>query len=1017
MSFSLSQLHYMQRTSWSIPDLAESPEAVDAPVALRRLWRIRGTGITEKLVRRDARSDAAVHMPTLDFLIGLYAFRIPIAFRVESEADRLSVSIGTFLRRGQTASDAQAGKILSDRQQIIKSALNGTLRSIDLQAADPQTAPSTAVGLAIGIPTVKAPDPVDGALPIDRLVRALRGTSWGCLVLAEPIEAPDTSALRSGALEDLKTLQLYLENTKYPDPLSRHYAQLLEATVDDYTYGLAIGAWRTSVYLTGDDVGYMRLGAVWQGIFSGDRSLHMPMSIRRQPRGSEFVAHWKISDRQAPAGPAKFHHRYAHQTVLTSDQLAAYIHLPQIETSGFRILLNPIFDTVPAELPDNAAPIHLGRVMQGARETHVDFDVSVQGLSKHTLISGVTGSGKTNTLLQLLGAADQAGVPFLVIEPAKTEYRALLNHPALGPKLRIFTLGNENVAPFRLNPFECLPGTPVAAHIDMLRSAFGAGFGMWTPLPQVLEQCLHEIYVDRGWDLSADRNSRTGDRTDPLAFPTLTELLHKVDEITPRLGYDDKIASDIRAALRTRINGLRAGGKGRMLDTRRSISPEHLFGRPVILELEQIGDEDDKAFVIGLLLIRVWEYRRLQGRSDALRHLLVVEEAHRLLSNVVPRAGQEEANARGKAVESFTNLLAEVRAYGQGVIIADQSPTRLAADVVKNTDLKIAHRVVAQEDRTTLMGAMAMNEPQSRALSTLGPGVAAVFREGEDAPLLIKVRDAKSQLGAAWPSDEAVATHRGEVEEIAAHAGCAANRQTQNACELARELSESDEFQRSLTRLVVSAFEPVEVLTGLWAAMAARIQAVRRHGMDDRVLVQCAIARASWAYADARGAASGWSFRDTGRFAMLLTDVLADLARGGDGKLDAFRSLLVELSVRTYDPFSHCAQVCPDQPATCLYRHAVTQVLRLSSVRRAWERAEAEDLGESGRANTIIALEDAADLIAYRGPGGTSRAHLQATLCCGQQLLAADPERLQETREIAMSNIVLAAVGAADQPA
>src|SRR5205814_269464 len=129
---------------------------------------------------------------------------------------------------------------------------------------------------------------------------------------------------------------------------------------------------------------------------------------------------------------------------------------------------------------------------------------------------------------------------------------------------------------------------------------------------------------------------------------------------------------DMRGALLTRINGLRAGGKGRMLDVQRSLPMDALLKHPTVLELEGMGDDDDKAFVMGLLLIRLYEHRRAGGEVAGLQHLLVIEEAHRLLTNVGPRSSQEEADPRGKAVETFANLLSEIRAYGQGVIVADQ---------------------------------------------------------------------------------------------------------------------------------------------------------------------------------------------------------------------------------------------------------------------------------------------------------------------------------------------------------
>ena len=205
-----------------------------------------------------------------------------------------------------------------------------------------------------------------------------------------------------------------------------------------------------------------------------------------------------------------------------------------------------------------------------------------------------------------------------------------------------------------------------------------------------------------GGDVLSNSNERLrkGQRT--RTFPVLTELAQIVEITIASLGYDPKVKSEMTAALLTRLNGLRTGGKGAMLDVQRSIPLSWLLKQRCVFELEGLGDDDDKAFVMGLLLIRLAEYRRANGPKSGLEHVLVVEEAHRLLTNSKQGGTEEQANPRAKAVETFANLLAEVRAYGQGMIIVDQVPVKLASDVIKNTNLKIAHRLVAEDDRVAL---------------------------------------------------------------------------------------------------------------------------------------------------------------------------------------------------------------------------------------------------------------------------------------------------------------------------
>lgn len=276
-------------------------------------------------------------------------------------------------------------------------------------------------------------------------------------------------------------------------------------------------------------------------------------------------------------------------------------------------------------------------------------------------------------------------------------------------------------------------GVYIQTHIDYLLSTFQASFELYPPMPYVLETAVYEIYEDRGWDIVENKN-----KYGLTTYPTLTSLYYKIDVVTERLEYDKEVQSNVKAALKARINSLRIGGKGAMLDTQSSIPMESLLKKPTVLELEDIGDDDTKSFVIGILLVQLYEYRKsmLKGVRTDFNHLLVVEEAHRILkatSNVT-----DGNNSRAKAVEFFCNMLAEIRTFGQGILIADQIPTKLANDTIKNTNLKIVHRTVMKEDRETMGEAMNMTDEQIDYLSSLRRGCAVVYAEGDSKPKLVK---------------------------------------------------------------------------------------------------------------------------------------------------------------------------------------------------------------------------------------------------------------------------------------
>ena len=643
-------------------------------------------------------------------------------------------------------------------------------------------------GMLAGVPTLgresadrRSPDRVSTVL--SRVVRGMRGSTWSLAIRAHPYDAARTieerrlvldqlTAVASAARHNVQTtLQESRPRTDHVsrsvsevlggemvDRTAEYLVELLENQLDRLDEAMAVGRWQVAVnYGASDPESARRLGGLLAGTLSGPDS--RPERIRT--RSSALGARTDESD---------FH------TLLTSRELGVLTELPREEVPGYRVIDFVPFDVDIEPLAATRPRVRLGQVLRGGVPSGGIYEIALDDLAKHALVAGVTGSGKTTTIRAIMAAAARQGVPFLVIEPAKTEYRVLAGRykdagaAGLLPDLRIYTLGNDAAAPFRLNPFEFETDDDptislLAGHINLLKASFNAAFVLYAPMPYVLDVALHEVYEDKGWNLATGQNLRAlpdWKRRDELPiFPTLAGLERKTGEVTRRLGYDSRIEQDVTAGLRARIGALRVGAKGLMLDLQRGNSIAELLGHPTVLEFEAIGNDDEKAFVMGLVLARLYEYRRLQSSGGkirpGLRHVVVIEEAHRLLRKVSMDVDSESSNLRSQAVETFVNMMSEMRSYGQGLIVAEQIPSKLAPDAVKNANLKVMHRVVAEDDRLLLAGSTNMTDDQARQLATLLPGTAAVFAEGADHPYVVAVDNVLDGSSASSPSDHAVA--------------------------------------------------------------------------------------------------------------------------------------------------------------------------------------------------------------------------------------------------------------------
>jgi hypothetical protein len=524
------------------------------------------------------------------------------------------------------------------------------------------------------------------------------------------------------------------------DANARACEALLQSHVERLMRGRGGGWWRTAVYLAGEsEAALAGLAQAVRSLCAGDATSLDPLRILDLPTPllRDAMMHGRIltmrpvAGEGSPLGPAFD----AAATCVTSEELSVLVNLPCDGIPGLPIRDPGIF-AVTTPQPTGEA-ITLGRLCDGLGNDLGPVRVSARALNEHVLVVGTTGSGKTNTSMQLLLRAHiDLGRPFLVLNPAKAEYRRLAAVPELRNRLRVYSVGGGSGLPLRLNPFAPVKGVSLAGHIDLLKAVFNASFAMFAGMPQVLEQALVEVYEERGWSLQDGTNYALGPGASPdqeaALIPCLADLHDQIEVVLMKKGYAQEVHRNLGAALRSRIAGLTRSAKGATLGARRSTPLAHLFEEPAVVELQDLRDDEEKSFVMALLFMLLYQHAEVRQRHlppeqrERLQHLTLIEEAHRLLAAPRSPASTETGDPRGKAVGMFTDMLAEMRALGEGFIIAEQIPTKLASETLKNTNLKVIHRLTAPSERLAAGQSIDLTNAQQRHLTSLPKGLAVV---------------------------------------------------------------------------------------------------------------------------------------------------------------------------------------------------------------------------------------------------------------------------------------------------
>ena len=432
-------------------------------------------------------------------------------------------------------------------------------------------------------------------------------------------------------------------------------------------------------------------------------------------------------------------------TMVSGRELPMHLGLPTRSVHGLPVIEHAEFGrNAPVETINEQDRMELGRIyhMGQAEATKLFFDR--QAMTSHTFVTGSTGTGKSNAVYHLLDEITKDGkTAFLVVEPAKGEYKNVFGNCT---DVQVFGTNPRETPLLRMNPFAFPADIHILEHIDRLVEIFNACWPMYAAMPAVLKDAIERSYQKAGWDL---RNSES----EKGVFPTFFDLLDILPGVIEESHYSKDTQSDYVGALCTRVKSLTNGIYGSVLCAEDALTDEALFDRNVIIDLSRVGSMETKSLLMGILVMKLQEYRMcISGMNSKLRHVTVLEEAHNLLRKTSAEQSQEGANLQGKSVEMLANAIAEMRTYGEGFIIADQAPGLLDMSVIRNTNTKIILRLPDEEDRKLVGKSAALKEAQIDELSKLPLGVAAVYQNEWPEAVLCKIE--------AYPMPENAVYHK-----------------------------------------------------------------------------------------------------------------------------------------------------------------------------------------------------------------------------------------------------------------
>ena len=435
-------------------------------------------------------------------------------------------------------------------------------------------------------------------------------------------------------------------------------------------------------------------------------------------------------------------------SIVSGNEMAIQIGLPKKSVSGVTVIpMAPFGRNIQKDFESNNLTLgnlyHMGHD-EGSKSSPQKVDIDIESLTMHTFITGSTGAGKSTAIYSILDKLmktpikgdEKNNIKFMVIEPAKGEYKERFGYYK---NVKVYGTNYKKTPLLRINPFSFPEDVHVLEHIERLIEIFNVCWPMYAAMPAVLKDSIERAYVVSGWKLDTSECKYCSQSGKPL-YPNFLDVLNQINVVMNESQYSSDSKGDYKGALSTRLKSL-TNGLYAQIFTSDEISERELFDENVIIDLSRTGSSETKSLIMGLLVMKLQEYRMSQASlgNHPLRHITVLEEAHNILKRTSTEQSNESSNVLGKSVEMLSNSIAEMRTYGEGFIIADQAPGLMDMSVIRNTNTKIILRLPDLSDRELVGRAAGLSDEQILELSRLKTFVAAVYQNDWLEPVLCNI--------------------------------------------------------------------------------------------------------------------------------------------------------------------------------------------------------------------------------------------------------------------------------------